>query len=72
MMIIKFWIIIGLAYIAAIPMTLLQVYYQRTRNNFRPGLAIHFLSVWLLMPWFILYRIFICSPREFIKKHFGK
>ena len=65
-------IIIGFAYIAALFPTIAQVYYQRKYLHWKVPKVIHFISVWLLMPWFMLWRIFYYEPKEYIKRRFGK
>ena len=61
-------IIIGFAYIAALFPTIAQVYYQRKYLHYRLNKVIHFLSVWLIMPWFMLWRTFYSLPKEYIKR----
>lgn len=62
------YIIIGFAYIAALFPTIAQVYYQRKYLHYRLNKVIHFLSVWLIMPWFMLWKILYFEPKEYIKR----
>lgn len=65
-------IIIGFAYIAALFPTIAQVYYQRKELHWRIPKLIHFLSVWMLMPWFMLWKILYFEPKEYIKRRMRK